>query len=107
MFKKFKPTEALKFNGDPDCQRGFVEDIVFWLGYMDKLILWNLACQWFNLPEVIYLSSSGMGFINMDTGEFSENYMFLGVDDDTIVNYLLDAMEHGELSILNDGTIKF
>lgn len=104
--KKFKPLRDLKFNGKPECQRAFVEGIVFWLDHTSKLILWNLACQWFDMPEIIGFSPSGMGFINM-RGEYAEDYIFLGVNDDTIVDYLMDAMEHGELSILEDGTIKF
>ena len=104
--KGIAPIKRMEFNGDPDCQRGFIEDIVHWLSYIDTLRLWNLACQWFDLPEIIGFSPDGIGFINMH-GQFAEDYYKFGVDDDIIVDYLIDAMGHGELSILNDGTIKF
>lgn len=101
-----KPIKKLEFNGSPDCQRGFIEDIVHWMGYINTLRLWNKACEWFGLTGFIKPNSDGLGFINMSSGQFNEDYYNLGVDDDTIADYLIDAMEHGELSILNDGTIK-
>lgn len=85
MIKQFKPTKKLEFNGDPTCQRHFIEGVVDLLSHKDILILWDKAGAWFG---------------------FNEPYRNC-IDDDTIVDYLIDAMEHGELSILNDGTIKF
>lgn len=107
FFKTVKPVKELKFNGNHDCQRGFIEDIVHWMGYIDNLLLWNKACKWFGLSGFIEPTPSKLGFINLSSGQFDEDYYNLGVDDDTIVDYLIDAMEHGEISILNDGTIKF
>ena len=101
-----KPIQKVYFD-NRNSQREYVESVVCYLTKTDIFTLWNLACYWFDMPEIIAVSPSGLGFINLSSGQFDEDYYNLGVDDDTIVDYLIDAMEHGELSILNDGTIKF
>ena len=83
--EKFNPTKRMEFNGNPDGQRHFIEGVVDCLTNKDILILWDKAGSWFG---------------------FDDQYQDC-IDNDTIVDYLIDAMEHGELSILNDGTIKF
>ena len=81
--KIFRTTKGMEFNGNPDNQRHFIEGVVDCLNHKDILILWDKAGSWFG---------------------FDDPYRGC-IDDDTIVDYLIDAMEHGELSILNDGTI--
>lgn len=104
--KGIVPIKELEFNGDPDCQRDFIENVVYYLKECDILTLWNMACKWFGMPMSIEKNKIGFYTQVNDSGYATDLYA-LGVDDDTIVDYLLDAMEHGELSILNDGTIKF
>lgn len=104
--KGISPIKELEFNGDPDCQRDFIENVVYYLKECDILTLWNMACKWFGMPMSIEKNKIGFYTQVNDSGYATDLYA-LGVDDDTIVDYLLDAMEHGELSILNDGTIKF
>lgn len=79
------PTVKLEFSGEPEDQRHFIEGVLDTLNYKDVLALWDKAGEWF---------------------DFDEPYRGV-IDDDTIVDYLIDAMEHGELSILRNGTIKF
>lgn len=79
-----KPIQKIYFDNRLS-QWEYVESVVYHLKKSDILILWDEAGAWFG---------------------FNEPYRDC-IDNDTIVDYLIDAMEHGELSILNDGTIKF
>lgn len=100
-----KPVRKIYFDNRLS-QRGYVESVVYHLKESDILTLWNMACYWFDMPMLIEKNQVGF-YTQVNSKNYATDLYALGVNDDTIVDYLIDAMEHGELSILNDGTIKF